>query len=292
MSNFFNPPQFLSQLNLISRTVGGNTAAPTEQFYVYDGQNLLLVLNAQGVVQERYFNGPAVDQVLACEITSGASAGVEWMLADYEGSIRDVATYSGSTIKDHLVYDSFGTILSQSSSQYQPRFTYTAQELDSATGLYYDSARWYDPRNGNFISEDPLGFGGGDTNLSRYCGNSPTNYIDPSGMDWLFGEDPNSASWQNSNPNFMNQRGGPPPSLAEDANLTRVGNGMNGAGSTAGESLSVRGQSYVGELRKRARMRWIWPIMGCKVRRSVRRLPPAPWPPRLSRSQGWQRFLA
>ena len=275
---------------MISRTVGGNTAAPTEQFYVYDGQNLLLVLNAQGVVQERYFNGSAVDQVLACEITSGASAGVEWMLADYEGSIRDVATYTVGAIKDHLVYDSFGTILSQTSISNQPRFTYTGQEWDAAAGLYYDSARWYDPRNGDFISEDPLGFGGGDTNLNRYCGNSPTNAVDPSGIDdWLFGPDPASESYQTSHPNFMTQRGGPPPSVAEDANLTRVGNGTNGAGSTAGASLSVRGQSYTGDLCKRARMRWIWPIMGWKARRSVRGLPPAPWWPRLSRSQDWQR---
>ena len=29
---------------------------------------------------------------------------------------------------------------------------------------------------------DPDSFNAGDTNLSRYCGNSPTNYTDPSGM--------------------------------------------------------------------------------------------------------------
>ena len=32
------------------------------------------------------------------------------------------------------------------------------------------------------LSQDPLGFGGGQTNLSEFCGNSPTNYIDPTGM--------------------------------------------------------------------------------------------------------------
>ncbi|CBN53847.1 hypothetical protein OSCI_300001 [Kamptonema sp. PCC 6506] len=34
---------------------------------------------------------------------------------------------------------------------------------------------------GRFISEDTIGFGGGDANLYRYVGNSPTNYTDPSG---------------------------------------------------------------------------------------------------------------
>ncbi len=39
----------------------------------------------------------------------------------------------------------------------------------------------YDPSVGQFIEEDPIGFDGGDTNLYRSCGNSPTNATDPSG---------------------------------------------------------------------------------------------------------------
>ena len=33
------------------------------------------------------------------------------------------------------------------------------------------------------MSQDPLGYEGGDTNLYRYCGNSVTNTVDPSGLD-------------------------------------------------------------------------------------------------------------
>jgi uncharacterized protein RhaS with RHS repeats len=33
-----------------------------------------------------------------------------------------------------------------------------------------------------FISEDPVGFSGGDANLYGYVGNNPTNYTDPSGL--------------------------------------------------------------------------------------------------------------
>ncbi len=39
--------------------------------------------------------------------------------------------------------------------------------------------------NSGFLSEDPIGFAGGDANLYRYAGNDPVNYRDPSG---LFGE--------------------------------------------------------------------------------------------------------
>jgi hypothetical protein len=39
----------------------------------------------------------------------------------------------------------------------------------------------YKKSNGVFIQQDKIGFGGGDTNLYRYVGNSPTNYTDPTG---------------------------------------------------------------------------------------------------------------
>ncbi len=36
---------------------------------------------------------------------------------------------------------------------------------------------------GRFISQDPVGFGGGDVNLYRYAGNGAVNFVDPSGMN-------------------------------------------------------------------------------------------------------------
>ncbi len=41
----------------------------------------------------------------------------------------------------------------------------------------------YDPRVGRWTSEDPIAFDGGDANLYRYVGNSPTNFIDPKGFE-------------------------------------------------------------------------------------------------------------
>jgi hypothetical protein len=48
--------------------------------------------------------------------------------------------------------------------------------------MSYYRARYYDARVGRFLSEDPIGFAGGDVNLYRYVGNSPINYTDPSGL--------------------------------------------------------------------------------------------------------------
>ena len=40
----------------------------------------------------------------------------------------------------------------------------------------------YNPETGTFLSEDPIGFAGGDPNLYRYVNNNPVNFIDPEGL--------------------------------------------------------------------------------------------------------------
>lgn len=69
----------------------------------------------------------------------------------------------------------------------QPGYAFTGREWDPETGLYYYRARYYDPRIGRFISEDPIGFLGG-WNFYAYVENQPTRFSDPSGLDhWLWG---------------------------------------------------------------------------------------------------------
>ena len=167
---------------MVSQTENGAT-----QNFIYDGENIALVLNGSGQVIERELNGPAVDQVLATETVapgSGSAGTVNWFLTDNQGTVRDVVQYSGgaTSLVDHLVYDSFGQIASQTQPASQPRFTYTGMRFDPVTGLYYDNARWLDALNGVFISQNPLGYAAGDPNTGRYCFNSPTNLTDPSGM--------------------------------------------------------------------------------------------------------------
>lgn len=41
--------------------------------------------------------------------------------------------------------------------------------------------RNYNPSLGRFMSEDPIGLRGGDSNIYRYVNNSPVRYVDPQG---------------------------------------------------------------------------------------------------------------
>jgi len=48
--------------------------------------------------------------------------------------------------------------------------------------LHYYRARFYDANLGRFISEDPIGFRGGDGNLFGYVFNNPQSFTDPKGL--------------------------------------------------------------------------------------------------------------
>lgn len=46
-------------------------------------------------------------------------------------------------------------------------------------------ARDYDPETGRWLSKDPIGFAGGDTNLFGYVANDPVNWVDPEGTFFI-----------------------------------------------------------------------------------------------------------
>jgi RHS repeat-associated protein len=87
---------------------------------------------------------------------------------------------------DHLSYGSFGDILSESSPANGDKFKFDGMQYDDALGIYYVNARWYDQASGKFVSKDPMGFGAGDADLSRFAGNDPTDVVDPSGLDGMW----------------------------------------------------------------------------------------------------------
>src|SRR5262249_6033964 len=106
--------------------------------------------------------------------------GTGWYLQDRMFSVRDVTDADGHVV-DHLEYDQFGVILSETNPAAGDRFKYTGREFDPAVGLYHYQARAYDPASRTFLQQDPLGHAAGDTNLYRYVFNDPTGLRDPSG---------------------------------------------------------------------------------------------------------------
>jgi RHS repeat-associated protein len=164
----------------IAKTVdmdGAGVQAATTERYVYGGdQNIDLIFDQNGNVSHRYLFGAGIDQIEADE----SNGSVLWALTDHLGSVRDVVDNAG-VAQNHVVYDAFGGVTSQTNSSVVFRYGYTARELDAESGLQYNRARYLDSFNGRFISEDPIGFQGQDANLYRYVWNGSLSFTDPTG---------------------------------------------------------------------------------------------------------------
>ena len=186
---------------------------PTSEYYVYDGlrtdrqnagDHIAIILDDAGKVIQRNLFGPETDQILAEERVLGESTTI-WTLGDHQGSVRDILNEVPGTggsnyeLANHLIYDSFGNIVSESNPEFQSIYSFTGRERDVESDLMYYRARSYDPIVGQFISEDPIGFDAGDADLRRYVGNGATFKSDASG---LFDE-PGAHMYENLRPDFM-----------------------------------------------------------------------------------------
>ena len=100
---------------------------------------------------------------------------VLWSLTDHLGTVRDIL----GTASTHLIYDAFGNLISGTNPLL---FGFTGKAFDTNTNLQNNINRWYDAAIGRWLSTDPIGFNGNDTNLYRYVSNYPINAFDFNGL--------------------------------------------------------------------------------------------------------------
>ena len=151
----------------VEKVAGANTNG-----YAYDGVDILRQASGGRVV--RYVQGPRIDEPLAAEDAGGQ---LVYEHADELGS-QVKSTDGSGAVTASRTYEAFGGPGASSASE---RYAYTGREWDPETGLYYYRARYYDPKLGRFISEDPIGFDGG-ANAYGYVEQNPVRYFDPMGL--------------------------------------------------------------------------------------------------------------
>lgn len=84
----------------------------------------------------------------------------------------------------HYSYDDYGCTEVTGSQTVANELAYTGGVYDRTTGEYYLNARYYDPEDARFLTQDTYR---GESkqpntwNLYTYCGENPVNYVDPSG---------------------------------------------------------------------------------------------------------------
>ena len=99
---------------------------------------------------------------------------------DLLGSLRFL-TDSSEGVQAYRLFSAFGSTVATSGAAWEP-FGWAGDagcQTDADTGLVLMGHRLYDSRLGRFLSQDPIGDG---DNWYAYCGNSPVNATDPTGL--------------------------------------------------------------------------------------------------------------
>ena len=102
-----------------------------------------------------------------------------WYQFNPEGNVAQRFDQNGNLLSTQTdLYDAWGNPLATGDSL--DPFGYKGQAgyyTDHETGLILCGFRYYDPAEGRWINQDPIGFRGG-TNLYGYCSDNPITYID------------------------------------------------------------------------------------------------------------------
>ena len=138
--------------------------------------NVVAEYDASGNVIARYVHG-------GFGLVSRHDAGGSVAFYDHDalGSTAALTGSDGSAVNTYS-YLPFGEALTHSETVPNP-FEYVGQfgVQRDGNGLDYMRARYYSSDDGRFINEDPIGVAGG-LNLYNYTRNSPTDSIDPLGL--------------------------------------------------------------------------------------------------------------
>jgi RHS repeat-associated protein len=142
--------------------------------YTYDGGDIIReTRESVDPAVRTYIHGPGIDEPLAHE------EGGTWHYYHADGLGSIVATTdTARSVTSRITYDAWGNVESGAPVPHG----FTGREHDLETGLMYYRARYYDPKIGRFLSEDPIGDG---PNAYAYVGNGPIGRRDPSGLTWL-----------------------------------------------------------------------------------------------------------
>jgi RHS repeat-associated protein len=88
---------------------------------------------------------------------------------------------TAGTVGTSYTYDPYGAESSTGTAS-SNTFQYTRRQNDGATGLDYYRARYYSPTQQRFISQDPIGFASGQTDLYGFVRDDPIDHRDPRGL--------------------------------------------------------------------------------------------------------------
>jgi RHS repeat-associated protein len=127
--------------------------------------------------------------------------------SDHLGSSSFITDLSGEAVQ-HLQYLPFGeSFVSQTSTSWQTRYSFSGKEKDEETGYSYFGARYYDSDLSIWLSVDPLADKYPSMSVYMYTAGNPINLLDPDG-NYLFGLFGSTKEQREAAKSFQSKHGG------------------------------------------------------------------------------------
>ena len=150
--------------------------------YFYDGTSILYTTDENSDTTSFNLVG-AEDNIILTARSSDDGADFYSYTKDIRESTVNLVGKDG-TAPVSYTYSDHGETDIHGDQDFYNEICYTAGVYDDTTGLYYLNARFYDPEDAVFMSQDT--YRGdrsrtGTLNLYSYCAGNPISYTDPSG---------------------------------------------------------------------------------------------------------------
>jgi RHS repeat-associated protein len=161
----------------ISKTYKGLTTN-----YVNSGEQV--IEETVGGTARRHLVGLGLDEVYATRSTTGSTVSEEYLLHDaLNNSVGAAVDAASKNVKTGYGYTPFSKgFATHSAATQNPILFAGAEANESGSVIHYLRGRYYSATLGRFLTEDPIGLAGGDTNLYRYVSNRPHVDYDPTGL--------------------------------------------------------------------------------------------------------------
>lgn len=169
-----------------------NYQPSTTNRYVYDGWNLIAVLDAtNGLVQSFTWGTDAsgtmqgaggVGGLISMTVHQGTNAGTYFYCFDGNHNVATLVNSTNGAVEAVYELDAFLRVLRATGRlAFINPFVGSTKFCDWETGFLYYGYRYYDPDTGRWLSRDPIGERGG-ANLYLAVANSPVSHIDLLGL--------------------------------------------------------------------------------------------------------------
>jgi RHS repeat-associated protein len=177
---------------IVSTNNGSAYISISTNRYIYDGWNLVAVLNSDSSLQSTFTWGldlsgsqqgaGGVGGLISMTVYGGTNAGAYFYSYDGNGNVASVVNTASGALAGQWEYDPFGnTLRSTGPMAYGNPFLFSTKFFDVETSLSYYGYRYYDASAGRWLSRDPIKEQGGN-NILSFSGNDLINSVDGHGL--------------------------------------------------------------------------------------------------------------